>query len=182
MPSHTFDDILGLEEQFYDDGYRQGLEDGVEAGRIEGRTFGLEKGFEKYVESGRLYGKSLIWANRMPSFRYGSNNSTQPPMSADSSEPLNGLLLPPRKLPYLLDNIRLSRHIKTLHALAESESLSTENTEEAVSDFDDRCKRAQAKSKIIERMAGENKGDSEGQARSSGDGSIEDVSVLNARH
>jgi flagellar biosynthesis/type III secretory pathway protein FliH len=65
MPPNTFDEILGLEEQFYDDGYKQGLEDGVKAGRIEGRTFGLEKGFEKYVESGRLYGKSLVWANRI---------------------------------------------------------------------------------------------------------------------
>ena len=73
-------------------------------------------------------------------------------------------------------------HIKTLHALAESESLSTENTEEAVADFDDRCKRAHAKAKIIERMAGEVKGGLGGQVKSSGDGSIEDVSVLNARH
>ena len=61
----TFDEVLGLEEQFYEDGFRQGYEDGVKAGRVEGRTFGLEKGFEKYVESGRLHGKSIIWANRM---------------------------------------------------------------------------------------------------------------------
>merc|ERR1712093_478906 len=55
----TFDEVLGLEEQFYEDGFRQGYEDGVKAGRVEGRTFGLEKGFEKYVESGRLHGKDL---------------------------------------------------------------------------------------------------------------------------
>jgi hypothetical protein len=81
----------------------------------------------------------------------------------------------------LPDHARLSKHIKTLYALAESESLSTENTEEAVSDFDDRCRRAQAKAKIIERMAGEVRGDSIGKGKSSGDGCIEDVSVLNVR-
>src|SRR4051812_19439144 len=69
MPVNPFDEVLGLEEQFYDDGYQQGLADGVKAGQIEGRTFGLEKGFEKYAESGRLHGKALIWANRTPHFQ-----------------------------------------------------------------------------------------------------------------
>lgn len=171
MSSQTFDDILGLEEKFYDDGYQQGLSDGVKAGRIEGRTFGLEKGFEKYVESGRIYGKSIIWANRIPQFQKATTLVNQ-----TSQRDL------PQRLPQLSDNARMSKNIKTLHALAESESLSTENTEEAVSDFDDRWKRAQAKAKVIERMAGEVQGSSEGQSRSSGDGSIEDVSVLKSRH
>jgi hypothetical protein len=185
MPSNTFDEVLGLEEQFYDDGYQQGLSDGTKAGRIEGRTFGLEKGFEKYIESGRLYGKSLVWANRVTQFQKTSvsrSQSRQPSTVGDSSESDGKVANPPRKLPQLSDNARLAKHIKTLHALAESDTLSTENTEEAVSDFDDRSKRAQARAKIIERMIGETKGDSEGPGKSSGDGSIEDVSVLNARH
>ena len=172
MASHTFDDVLGLEEQFYHEGYQQGLSDGITAGSIEGRTFGLEKGFEKYVESGRLYGKAIIWANRVPQFQKVSNSA---------NETSNKQVLS-RKIPQLSYNARLAKHVKTLHALAESESLSTENTEEAVSDFDDRWKRAQAKAKIIERMVGEVKEDSGGQGKSSGDGSIEDVSVLNSRH
>ena len=189
MQSNTFDEILGLEEQFYDDGYQQGLADGIKSGRIEGRTFGLEKGFEKYIESGRLYGKSLVWANRTPELQKKKSNSpNQPSQPSSAAGDASGLqdgrleLDLPRQLPQLPDNARLAKHIRTLHALAESESLSTENTEDAVSDFDDRFKRAQAKSKIIERMAGETKGDSEGQGKSSNDGSIEDVSVLSARH
>lgn len=184
MESTTFDAVLGLEEQFYNDGHRQGLEDGVKAGRIEGRTFGLEKGFEKYVESGRLHGKSIIWANRIPkraertpSLKEELGPSSVGTNSRDESPSAR------RMIPQLPDNARLTKHVKVLYALAESESLSTENTEEAVSDFDDRLKRAHAKAKIIERMAGETKGEADGLGNASGtrDGSIEDVNSLNAR-
>ncbi len=162
MQSNTFDEILGLEEQFYDEGFRQGLADGITAGQVEGRTFGLEKGFEKYVESGRLYGKSIVWANRMPKFQKNVTNCDEEADKSTSSS------LPTRHdhqgtatlgLPSLPDNQRLANHIKVLYALSESESLSTENTEEAVSDFDDRLKRAQGKAKIIERIVGEAKVD-----------------------
>lgn len=181
----TFDKVLGLEEQFYESGYQQGLSDGIQAGRIEGRTFGLEKGFEKYVEVGQLYGKSIIWANRISQFQISSSSKSNSNPSAtiealSQSHHRQSTLA--WELPYLPHNARLSKNVKTLHALAESESLSTDNTEEAVSDFDDRCKRAQAKAKIIERMVGEASGDSGSQGKSSGDGSIEDVSVLGARH
>ena len=187
MQSNTFDEVLDLEEQFYEDGYRQGLADGVKAGRIEGRTFGLEKGFEKYVESGRLYGKSLVWANRLPQFQrvaVSPDQSRAEPAAEHSSVPQNDDSFLSLPLPSLPDNQRLAKHVKVLHALAESESLSTENTEEAVSDFDDRMKRAQAKAKIIERMAGEAMVDADGHRKIviSNDGSIEDVSVLKARH
>ena len=164
MPPNTFDEILGLEEQFYDDGYKQGLEDGVKAGRIEGRTFGLEKGFEKYVESGRLYGKSLVWANRIP--QDGTSVAlpvqVQHEQSSIISQTNDHQTPSPAILPSLPNNQRLSKHVKVLHALSELETLSTENTEEAVSDFDDRLKRAQGKAKIIERTLGEASGDSNG--------------------
>jgi hypothetical protein len=164
MPPNTFDEILGLEEQFYDDGYKQGLEDGVKAGRIEGRTFGLEKGFEKYVESGRLYGKSLVWANRIP--QDGTSVALPVQVQHDQSSIISKTndrqTASPARLPALPQNQRLAKHINVLHALSESETLSTENTEEAVSDFDDRLKRAQGKAKIIERTLGEASGDSNG--------------------
>lgn len=150
MAPTAFDEILGLEEQFYDGGFQQGLADGVKAGRIEGRTFGLEKGFEKYVESGRLYGKSLVWANQMHSGRQVPNHITKS-CATDSQPPLS--------LPPLPNNQRLAKHIKVLHALSELQTLSTENTEEAVTDFDDRLKRAQGKTKVIERIAGGVKGE-----------------------
>lgn len=140
MPPANFDEVLSLEEGFYSHGLEEGKVDGVKAGRIEGRTFGLEKGFEKYVESGRLYGKSLVWANRLPKAAPKPTEHT-----------------PSRHLPPLAEQQRLLKHVKVLHALSESGSLSTENTEDAVSDFDDRFKRSQGKVKIIERLTGEAK-------------------------
>jgi len=184
MESDLFDEILGLEEQFYEVGYKQGLADGVRAGKIEGRTFGLEKGFEKYVEMGRLHGRSIVWTNRTPQIRNASIlGGDDAQLSGRPKSPVNGPTAP-LSLLQLPDNARLAKHVRVLYALAESESLSTENTEEAVSDFDDRLKRAHAKLKIIERMAGEVKEDLDGSGRviSSNDGSIEDVSVLTARH
>lgn len=179
MPATTFDDVLGLEEEFYQEGYQQGLADGIKAGQVEGRTFGLEKGFEKYVESGRLHGKSLVWANRTPQFRANASVTLDSKSAPSDTPRYDQSSSSESNLHDLPDNPRLTKHVKVLYALAESESLSTENTEDAVSDFDDRLKRAHVKARIIERMVGEAKVE---EQASSGDGSIEDVSVLNARH
>ncbi|KAJ8059850.1 hypothetical protein OCU04_011480 [Sclerotinia nivalis] len=174
-----FEDILNLEEEFYSTGYTQGLSDGITAGRIEGRTFGLEKGFEKYVEMGRLHGKSIVWANRTPSLQKpkiptASNLEIKQEGPGKEEEKSHDV-----KLSELAKNERLAKHVKVFYALAEAESLSSENSEEAVGDFDDRYKRAVAKAKIIEKMVGEGQG--QGGAKSSGDGAIEDVSVMRAR-
>ena len=94
----------------------------------------MQKGFEKFLESGRLASKAVVWANRMP------------PKDKTSSELCT--------LPSLPKNPRLEKNINILYALVEPETLSTENTDEAVQDFDDRVKRAQGKAKIVERMTG----------------------------
>jgi hypothetical protein len=81
-----------------------------------------------------------------------------------------------RGLPPLPDNPRLGKHITTLYALAETESLSIENSDEAVDDFDDRLRRAQGRFKVIERMVGEvengrQKGEGQGNGHDPGSGS-----------
>lgn len=200
MESDPFDDLLGLEEQFYNEGYQLGSDDGAKAGRIEGRVFGLEKGFEKYVESGRLHGKSLVWAGRLPGKRnpdrsishsiVGKNTSES--MSSNTGRGATGSALY-GGLPDLADNPRLEKHVRTLYALTEPASLSTENTEDSVSDFDDRLKRSLAKLKIIERLIGEDGAMMFGEGGAtaisgpvavdwSGETNIEDISVLKARH
>ena len=133
--SDPFEDVLNLEERFYSEGYQLGIKDGIQAGKIEGRSFGMQKGFEKFLESGRLASKAVVWANRMP-----------PKDNSSFSEPCT--------LPSLPKNARLEKNINILYALVEPETLSTENTDEAVQDFDDRVKRAQGKAKIVERMTG----------------------------
>ncbi|ETR97064.1 DUF1715 domain-containing protein [Trichoderma reesei RUT C-30] len=145
MSSDPLEDVFNLEGRFYNQGYNQGVEDGARAGRIEGRSFGMEKGFEKFLESGRLAGKSLVWANRLPKVK---GTTQQADASSTSPKgPEETCTLPP-----LPNNPRLVKNVRLAYALVEPDTLSTENSDEAVQDFDDRVKRAQGKVKIIERM------------------------------
>ncbi|QUC16172.1 uncharacterized protein UV8b_00413 [Ustilaginoidea virens] len=138
-PDDPFDSVLHLEERLYQQGYSQGLADGATAGRTEGRQLGLQKGFDKFLESGRLASRAVVWANRIP-----SREQTGGPASAETG--------PPCALSGLPSNPRLEKNVRMLYALVEPDTLSTENTDEAVQDFDDRVKRAQGKAKVIARM------------------------------
>ncbi len=179
MEPDPFDGLLDLEERYYQEGHALGVADGSKAGRIEGRVFGLEKGFEKFAAMGTLQGKAAVWAARLPQMK--EIGAAQDPFSEHdhlqkSQEELDGhngsdinsvdLSRPEENnpnnarvttvaLPPLSRNPRLEKHIQTLHALAEPASLSMQNTEDAVSDFDDRLKRATAKVKVIEKIVGE---------------------------
>jgi hypothetical protein len=152
MSVDPFEDVLNLEEQYYDQGYSQGYEDGVRGGKIEGRSVGLKSGYEKFLEAGRLQGKAIIWANRIPSLRHSAEEKKDGVQPQVSSENPNVKV---STLPPLSSNARLSKNVSSLHALVEPGTLSTENNDEAVNDFDDRVKRAQGKLKIVERMLGE---------------------------
>jgi len=140
MDEDLFDDLLNLEDNYYQDGYRLGVDDGSRTGRIEGRTFGLEKGFDKFFEMGKLHGKSQIWSSRLPK---PAEESLQVKVAAEAHV---------KTLP---ENSRLEKHIRTLFALTELESLSTSNGEDDVSEFDDRFKRAVSKAKVVENIIGE---------------------------
>lgn len=137
-----FDNVLNLEDGFYQQGYCQGLEDGEQAGRIEGRQFGMSNGFDKFLESGRLAGKATVWASRLPDQR-------KQKQERDGQQ-----TAPTKQLASLPNNARLDKNVKMIYALVEPETLSTQNTDEAVQDFDDRVKRAQGKMKVVERMVG----------------------------
>jgi hypothetical protein len=194
MEPDPFDDLLGLEERFYDEGFQIGTADGEKAGRIEGRVFGLEKGFEKYVEAGRLHGRSLVWISRTPSFKSPSGENQSAILKPASSIPISSQTVLASALPNIPSNSRLEKHLRIVYALTEPPSLSTDNSEDAVSDFDDRLKRAIGRVKMIERLVGEdvlprnngqgaNAGISNQQNANSGvEGNIEDVSILKARH
>ena len=214
MENDPFDDILGLEDSFYDEGYELGIADGTQAGHIEGRLFGLEKGFEKYMSMGKLHGRATVWASRLPhsqepqeleeqrasptgrALKNRSKDSSPLPSSSDDAQ-LGGETGNGNpggtSLPVLPSNSRLEKHIQTLYALVEPDSLSTQNNEDAVSDFDDRLKRAHGKVKIIEKSiheslettgSGSDSGGFVAERASSADGSgsIEDISSLHVRH
>ena len=161
-----FDDLLSLEDKFYKEGYDLGVSDGERAGRVEGRLFGLEKGFEKYAAMGRLHGRAIIWAGRLPEVKdqadVGSTGGEEKivttsieTLSAQGGQDEPASKGASCKVHNLPNNPRLEGHIRTLYALTEPGSLSTENSEDSVSDFDDRLKRAEGKMKIIEKLTGE---------------------------
>lgn len=203
MAIDPLDELFELENTFYKEGYDLGIQDGSRAGRIEGRLFGLEKGFEKYMSLGRLHGRSVIWSGRLSASPQGPNAVAEDDGAASKAGRFNQALNGPSvtrpeiispSLPAIPYNPRIEKHTRTLHALTEPASLSTENTEEAVSEFDDRLKRAEGKVKIIEISIGESSlldvsnttqaSSSNGQQPPStkGDAGIEDMSVLQARH
>ncbi|KAL6857631.1 hypothetical protein ACO1O0_005072 [Amphichorda felina] len=136
-----FDDVLNVESRFQEQGYNEGLKDGAQHGLAEGRAFGMQKAFEKFLESGRLAGKSVVWANRLP-----GNSDKQP---SDAGVPGDSQT---RSLGPLPNNARLEKNINTLYSLVDPKALSTENSDAAVQDFDDRLKKAQGKERIIERV------------------------------
>ena len=142
MEQDNFDNLLHLEDGFYNEGYRLGVEDGSRAGRIEGRAFGLQKGFEKYVELGQILGNVELWQARVHGRKAHVGEKPQ--------EMAKETLVPP-----LPSNPRLQKHLQTLYALLEPETLSTENNGEVVADIEDRLKHATAKAKIVEKIVGE---------------------------
>ncbi|KAI1462526.1 DUF1715-domain-containing protein [Annulohypoxylon moriforme] len=181
-----FDEVLNLEEKYYKEGYDEGYKDGAEAGRTEGRSVGMKKGFEKFVEAGRLQGRAIVWANRIPNLRKQSalnknsqDSQQQTPLQEPSSSSqgekkpedeagTGAESEPPQRLPDLNSNARLEKNVTMLYGLVEPGTFSTKNDDESVNDFDSRMKGAQGRLKMIERAVGEgaNKG-SAGRFRTS---------------
>lgn len=101
-----------------------------------------------------------------------------------------------QSMPDLHEGSRLAKNIQTLLALVDPATLVLENTEDAVSEIEERFRGASLKAKLIQRALGESlEGilDSEnsvkalsskhdGQGRGDGSGSIEDISSLHIRH
>ncbi|KAJ5587917.1 uncharacterized protein N7459_003682 [Penicillium hispanicum] len=190
MDSNLLDSLLDLEQQFYQEGYDLGVSDGAEAGYTEGSVFAVEKGFEKFVEMGRLYGKALVWAQRLADPKSSEASELILSRPAGTSDAL--CLDPPicRDMPSLpATSTRLTRNLSTLLELVDPASLDMTNTEEAVNDVDERLKGAAVKAKLVQRAMGEGEeplsGDSHVKDTSKpgdGTGSIEDISSLNVRH
>lgn len=208
MTSDPLDELFELENTFYKEGYDLGVQDGNRTGRIEGRLFGLEKGFEKFITMGQMHGRSVIWSSRLSSNDTQITNpsiekqaeapavialSTQKPSSDDiSNSTIEGVEQEVSSqqnpsittLPRIPQTTRLEKHIRSLYALTEPASLSTENNEDSISEFEDRLKRAEGKFKIIERLVGEENDSSEVQDPSKlrgEEGGIEDIDVRGAR-
>lgn len=148
--SDPFDSLLNLESTYYAEGHALGASDGARAGRIEGRTFGLEKGFEKFAELGRLGGRAAVWDARLHL------------QSSGTDEDAGGLAVKGSE--------RLRRQVARLRELTDPESLSTVNDEESVNAFDERLREAKAKATLVGKMVGEKDGEAGPDATAADDG------------
>lgn len=207
--NNLLDSLLDLEEDFYKEGHDLGAADGAHAGYTEGSVFAVEKGFEKFVEIGRLYGKALVWAQRLADSKekpstddYTSSRmeTTGASGASEASTTTTGaggkdldISLEPSVCGEMVtfpSSARLAKNLDILLELVDPASLAMANTEDAVTDVDERLKGAMIKAKLIQRALGEREDPADirpgarDQATGSGDGtgSIEDISALNIRH
>lgn len=164
MSEDPFQELLGLEDEFYKEGYDAGVADSAYAGMIEGKVFGIEKGYEKALELAKLHGRALVWQARL------SNQSSD----SSTLSSFSGALPSLEPLP---SNSRLQKNIQSLLTITSKEDLLTDNSDEAVTEFDDKVAKAKAKAKIIANVAGEPI-----NPNNSTNGGIEDAIGLNARH
>ncbi len=58
-------------------------------------------------------------------------------------------------LPHLPDNTRLRKHVDSLQSASDGITVAKDNSDEAVTDFDDRIAKASAKAKVIANIVGE---------------------------
>lgn len=173
MSEDPFEGLLDLEQEFYQEGYDAGLADGQHAGFVEGKVFGMEKGYEKALELGRLHGRALVWQARSK-----QAVSTEP---ASSSVPASTSiqLLTHLENSTLPKNTRLSKHIEGLLSVTDTKAIAIDNSDEAVTEFDDRISKAQAKAKVIAAIVNE---PLKPEISTSMNVGIEDAEGLNARH
>lgn len=187
MTGDLLDDLLNLEDNYYQEGYDLGQADGAHAGLVEGKLFGLEKGFEKVMSMGRLSGQGDVWRQR---FQPSNLPSSEPLQVTDLIEqdvpvsrggaPDGRVIVSARNLPPLAGNSRLGKHIDSLMAMTDAASLSSINSDEAVAEFDERLAKAMAKAKVISNIIAEPLHFED--APNKGHRSIEESGSLSARH
>jgi len=183
MAPDPFDELLEIENDYYKEGYDAGVTDSTYAGLVEGKVFGIEKGYEKALELGRHRGRALVWQHRLrvPTSDDGvhqvvtSSPSAVPPAStlsdAETVRQVESLILP--RLP---TNARLQKHVEALLVAADPITAAKDNSDDAVTDFDERIAKAGAKAKVIANIIGE-----AFNPASTGNTGIEDSTGLNAR-
>ncbi|KAL6253181.1 hypothetical protein RBB50_000903 [Rhinocladiella similis] len=180
MASDPFDEILELENDYYKEGYDAGVTDSRYAGMIEGKVFGIEKGYEKAIELGKLHGRALVWQSRL--VQQPGADSTQP---IPQHESLKAPRFPAAQkldesvtaLTHLSHTTRLRRHVDALQSVTDGTTVARDNSDEAVTEFDDRVTKASAKAKVIANIVGESL-----NPASSTKAGIEDATGLQARH
>jgi hypothetical protein len=126
-----------ISRSLYQEGYALGFTDGEQAGRIEGRTFGLERGFDKFLELGRLQGRCSVWKARIKS-----------PASPDTTSEATNTVRN-----YQITNPRAQKQIELLSLLLTNPPF--KNNEESVEEVEETLKKGRGKGKVLMNMLGE---------------------------
>lgn len=164
------DDLMELETGFYDEGYQAGVEDGTQAGLIEGKLFGIQKGYEKALEMGKLRGRAMVWESRFSELP----QSVQ--VSGEIKHATNDV---PASLSRFENSDRLRKHVEALLQLVYVDELDVSNSDGAVAAFDELMIKARNKVKVISNITGEPLDMPVTTGSASG---IEDARGLAARH
>jgi hypothetical protein len=178
MADDLWDDVLDIEDQFYQEGFDAGAADGTHAGLVEGKIFGIEKGYDKALELGRLHGRALVWSYRL---RQGQNAASDastttgtPVAVAQEDKDLSHAF---SAMPALPKSARLEKNVESLLSLTNSKHVPTANDDESVERVEDLIMKATNKAKIISNTVGE-----PFEASTTAASSIEDSGGLSARH
>ena len=178
MADDLFEDVLDIEDRFYQEGYDAGVADGEHAGLLEGKIFGIEKGYDKALELGRLRGRALVWKHRQHNDVADAGTKDVVPAGPELGNDHVAVFTEARAiLPTLSSNTRLTKNIELLLALTEPSKIPTDNTDESVEKIEDLTAKASNKAKIIASTVGEHFEPTGGAASS-----IEDSMGLSARH
>ena len=180
MSTDPFDELLELENDFYKEGYEAGVADSTHAGLIEGKLFGIEKGYEKALEIGKAQGRGLVWQQRLESDSTSSRVNVslgKEQNGAPALHPESGLSSIMTTLSPLPNNGRLKKHVDLLMSLTDPATIPIDNSDEAVSEVDERITKIRARLKMISNMVGEALSPATTSA-----GNIEDSNGLSARH
>lgn len=196
MDDDILDSVLDLEEISYQAGFDEGRADGIEAGYAEGKVLGIEKGYQNALELGKLHGRTLMLNACFSDPNLVSDDATvssfiKPATAKTSASTTDNDAFVPKmpSLPIISDNPRLKKHVETLLKLTDPHTLSVENSDEAVEEFDDRMKKAVAKAKVIDKLIAKTykmtvSGDA-GEINNqpiTGSGNIEELSNVAVRH
>lgn len=71
------DDILNIEEQYYDEGYREGQNQSTSEQYKEGKEFGYQTGFQRFLIVGYVKGLYQYWQKNIEQYDKAARKSIQ---------------------------------------------------------------------------------------------------------
>lgn len=71
------DDIFNIEEQYYDEGYREGQEQSTSQQYKEGKEFGYQTGFQRFLIVGYVKGLCQYWQKNIGQYDKTARKSIQ---------------------------------------------------------------------------------------------------------